>query len=142
MEYRKFGDTFVVRMDRGEEILANLKKIAEAEKIKLAEVNALGAVDCCTLGVYDLGKKEYFKKVYRGAFEIVTLHGSINTMDGEFYTHIHLGISDADGGFYGGHLNEAYISVTCEMFIRVLPGSVDRKLDTSIGINLLAFEKE
>ena len=43
MEYRKFGDTYIVRMDRDEEILAQLKIFAEKEQVKLASVTALGA---------------------------------------------------------------------------------------------------
>ena len=41
MEYRRFGSTVVARIDRGEEILAALQRIAEAEGIRLAEVSAL-----------------------------------------------------------------------------------------------------
>ena len=42
MEYRKFGDTYIVRMDPGEEILTQLKVFAEQEGVKLASVTALG----------------------------------------------------------------------------------------------------
>lgn len=44
MEYRKFGDTYLLRMDPGEEILEQVKKLALAEDIRLATVQALGAV--------------------------------------------------------------------------------------------------
>ena len=37
MEYRKFGDTYIVRMDPGEEILTQLKVFAEQEGVKLAQ---------------------------------------------------------------------------------------------------------
>ena len=53
MEYRKFGDTYIVRMDRDEEILAQLKIFAEKEQVKLASVTALGAVKDFTIGVFD-----------------------------------------------------------------------------------------
>ena len=33
MEYRKFGDTYVVRMDKGEEILEQVKALALAEHL-------------------------------------------------------------------------------------------------------------
>ena len=33
MEYRKFGDAYIVRLDRDEEILAQLKIFAEKEHI-------------------------------------------------------------------------------------------------------------
>ena len=44
MEYRKFGSTLLARIDRGEEIMEQLEKIARAEQIRLAHINALGAV--------------------------------------------------------------------------------------------------
>ena len=55
MEYRKFGDTYIVRMDPGEEILTQLKVFAEQEGVKLASVTALGAVKDFTVGVFDTG---------------------------------------------------------------------------------------
>ena len=42
MEYKRFHDTIVVRIDRGEEILTQLKEVALKEKITLASVQALG----------------------------------------------------------------------------------------------------
>lgn len=43
MEYRKFANTYVVRMDPGEEILEQVKILSQAEGITLASVQALGA---------------------------------------------------------------------------------------------------
>ncbi len=40
MEYRKFGDAYIVRLDRDEEILAQLKIFAEKEQVKLAVISA------------------------------------------------------------------------------------------------------
>ena len=33
MEYKRFGDTLLVRIDRGEEILTQLKSVALSEKM-------------------------------------------------------------------------------------------------------------
>ena len=60
MEYRKFGNTIIARLDKGEEILEQLQNIAVAEKIKLAGIQALGAVNKFTAGVYDTNLKKYF----------------------------------------------------------------------------------
>ena len=52
MEYRRFGSDIVARMDKGEEILAQIKEIALKEGIKSASVTALGATNDFTVGVY------------------------------------------------------------------------------------------
>ena len=52
MEYRRFGSDIVARMDKGEEILAQIKEIALKEGIKSAGVTALGATNDFTVGVY------------------------------------------------------------------------------------------
>ncbi len=139
MEYRRFGNTIVVRLDRGEEITAQVKEIALKENIKLANVSALGAVDRFTVGAYDVTQKKYISNTFEGVYEIVSLTGSINTMNGEYYAHLHMAASDQTGHTVGGHLNDARISVTCEMFIFVIDGEVDRFRDETIGINLFDF---
>ena len=139
MEYRKFNNTYVVRIDKGEEILKSIKNIALSENIKLASVNALGATDDFTVGVYNVEEKKYYSNSFKGAYEIVSLTGSINTMNGEFYTHIHMSASDREGKTFGGHLNSAYVSATCEMIITVIDGIVDRKKDEITGLNLFKF---
>ena len=39
MEFQKFADTYVVRLDKGEEIIASLQKLCETEQIALASVD-------------------------------------------------------------------------------------------------------
>ena len=139
MEYRRFNDVLVVRMDRGEEIMAKLKELALKEDIHLANINALGALDDFTVGAYDVQEKKYNSNHFHGVYEIVSLTGSINTMNGEYYSHIHLSAADETGKTVGGHLNEAHISATCEMFVYIINGHVDRFRDEVTGLNLFRF---
>ena len=87
MEYRKFGDAYIVRLDRDEEILAQLKIFAEKEQVKLASVTGLGAVKDFTVGVFDSSAKAYKSNRFQGVYEIVSLVGTINTMNDAFYCH-------------------------------------------------------
>lgn len=139
MEYRKFGHTIVARIDRGEEILATIREIAGAENIQLASVSALGATNDFTVGVYNVDEKQYHANDFKGNFEIVSLTGTINTMDGEFYTHLHMSAGDEKGQVFGGHLNRAVVSAVCEMVITVIDGVVDRRFSEEIGLNLFRF---
>ena len=139
MEYRRFGDTYIVRMDPGEEILKELKVFAEKEEVKLASVTALGAVKDFTVGVFDTNAKVYESNRFQGVYEIVSLVGSINTMNDAFYCHLHMCAADQEGHAFGGHLNEAVISATCEMVVTCLPGRTDRVFSEEVGLNLISF---
>lgn len=140
MEYKRFNNTILARIDKGEEIIEKLMEICEKEKVKLANVNALGAVNDFTVGLFDTKEKKYFSKNYTGDYEIVSLTGSVSTMDGKLYNHIHMSAGDKENKVVGGHLNRAVVGATCEMFIFVVDGQVDRKLNQEVGLNLLKFD--
>ncbi len=139
MEYKKFENTIVVRIDRGEEILEKVKEIALKENIKLANINALGATNDFTVGVFNVDEKKYYANSFKGNYEIVSLTGTINTMNDEFYTHIHMSAGNDKGEVFGGHLNRAVVSATCEMIINIINGKVDRYFDEDVGLNLFKF---
>ena len=61
-------------------------------------------------------------------------------MNNEFYTHIHMSAGNENGEVFGGHLNKAIVSATCEMVITIIDGRVDRVLDKDIGLNLFKFD--
>ena len=139
MDYRRFGNKIVARIDRGEEILEQVKELARRENITLASVTALGATNDFTVGVYKVEEQRYYANEFRGNFEIVSLTGTINTMNGEFYTHLHMSAGNDKGEVFGGHLNRAVVSATCEMVVDVLDGTVDRQYDPVTGLNLFKF---
>lgn len=139
MEYKRFENTIILRMDRGEEILETLKTVALKENVKLASVSAIGACDHFVAGVYSIPEQKYYKNEFNGVFEITALVGNINTMNGEYYAHLHITCADEKCNCLGGHLNEARISATCEMVINIIDGSVDRIKNPDTGINVFKF---
>ena len=139
MDYRRFENKIIARFDKGEEILERIKEIALSENIKLATVTAIGAVNDFTVGVFKVDDKKYYSNIFNGNFEIVSLTGTINTMNDEFYTHIHMSAGNDKGEVFGGHLNRAIVSATCEMVIDIIDGRVDRYFDEKVGLNLLKF---
>lgn len=140
MEYRRFGSMIIARLDKGEEILEQLRAISLAEQVKLAQVSALGALDEFTAGVFDTGTKQFFPNTFHGAYEIVSLTGTVTTMDGAYYSHLHMSAGDREGRVFGGHLSRARISATCEMVIQIIEGRVDRAFDRETGLNLFKFD--
>lgn len=139
MDYRKIENTYIVRLDPGDEITEQMRILAKKENIKLAQVNGLGAVNAFTVGAYSLADQTFYSQDYEGVWEIASLVGNINTMNGEFYLHLHMSAGDNQGHFVGGHMSRAVISATGEVFVTELPGTVDREKDPSTGINIFKF---
>ena len=50
-----------------------------------------------------------------------------------------MSVGDVEGRVYGGHLNKAVVSATCEMVIDIIDGAVERKFSDEIGLNLFKF---
>ena len=141
MEYKIYGDTIIARLDKGDEVIEQLRRLSEAEQIKLASVNGTGATSKFTVGTYHRDKRKYQAYDFIGFYEITSLTGIINSFDGDFFCHLHLSASDSECRGLGGHLDRAVIAVTCELVIRILPGRLDRSPDRQNGTKILDFQK-
>lgn len=136
MKYKKFGNKYVVRIEKGEELVETLKNFCRKEEIKLGTISGIGASNKITLGLFKTDTKEYVSNEYQGDYEITSLLGNISRKDGEIYLHLHANIADIDGKVKGGHLSLAVISATFETVIEKVDGEVDRYFDEEIGLNL------
>ncbi len=121
------------------EILEEIGKVAKKENIRLAQVTGLGAINDFTAGVYNTVTKEYHSIQFQGAFEIVSLTGTVTRKDGDVYLHLHIAAGDEEGHVHGGHLNRAIISATAEIQIQVIDGEIGREFSQEIGLNLFKF---
>ena len=142
MEYKRSGDKIAARLDKGDDIIEEILKIAEIEKIPFGYVNGIGATDSFTVGVFDLEKSDYEKFSYTGNHEITALSGTISTKDGLPYVHLHISCGNRNGDLIGGHLLKARISLTCEIMIVIADIVADRKFDKEVGINKISFSQE
>ena len=140
MEYQKLGDTYFVRLDRGEEVLDRLTALCRKEGITLAQVDGLGAVDEATVCVYDVPTQSFFRKTFAEPMEISSLCGTVTQMNGDVYLHIHATVCDAQLNAHGGHVNSLRVAATCEITVRTLPGTVGRARDEAVGLNIFSFE--
>ena len=139
MDYKNYGSTIVVRLEKGDEIAKCLLEVAEKEKCRFAYLTGIGAVDDFEVGVFDLEKADYNRARYAGNHEINALVGNLTTKDGKPYLHAHITCTGKDGTVVGGHLFYGKISLTAEIFLQVIGGEVDRKFDPSVGINKIVF---
>ncbi len=140
MEYRKFGSDYVLRIQKGEEILESIQTVCRQENILLGSVTGIGAVGELTLGVFNSEKFAYETKDYTGDMEIASCMGNITTKQGQCYLHIHMAAGNPTKGvFVGGHLSRGIISLTGEFVLHAIPGQVEREFDPQVGLNLFKF---
>ena len=143
MEHRRFGSDCVIRIQKGEEILAALRQVCTQENIVLASVNGIGAVNDVTLGVFNSKKFVYESTRYTGDMEIVSCMGNVTQKDGEVYLHLHMAVANATKGVvYAGHLNDAKISLTGEFILRIIDGRVEREYSPEVVDVCLRLREE
>ncbi|MPM95945.1 hypothetical protein SDC9_143101 [bioreactor metagenome] len=141
MEYRKFPQGYVVRLDPGEEVLECLTELVKRENIALGSVSALGASRDITIGLFDTEEKRYTARRFQGEYEIASLIGSVTQMNGKPYFHLHIVIGNPmTGETHAGHMNSCTVSATLELFLHTWDGQVDRQFSEQVGLNLFKFE--
>jgi len=127
-------------LDAGEKIVETLKALCERDAIGGGFFNGLGAVGEAEIGHFDPGSNDYTWVQLSGPYEIVSLYGSITTVEGEPFIHAHIALGDNTFAVRGGHLREAVVSVTCEITLTRFRDDIGRKKDAASGLLRLALE--
>ena len=130
-------DKYIIRFDKGEELISGLIEFCQAKKIKAGFFIALGATSQVVLSYYHLDKKEYQEKKIDEDLEIVSLSGNVAEMEGKIIIHSHGIFADSQMRTYGGHLNKLVVSGTGEVLLDVFQGKIERQYSQEIGLNLM-----
>ena len=137
MKAHSIDNGFLVRLDKGEEIISTLVEFCKKEKIGFALVSGIGAFSKAKLAVFDTKKKEYVEREFVGDLEFASLSGNITIADGKVKPHLHVCIAGNDFLARAGHLVSAEVSVTCEIILNVSEGRIERKKDIESGLMLI-----
>jgi hypothetical protein len=128
---------YILRFDRGQEIVSGLENFCAENKIQSAFFIGLGAAQRIKLAFYDLKAKKYEDKEVKQDLEIASLSGNVAQMDSKYIIHCHGVFSDEKNKTVGGHVKEMEISATCEIFLAAFEKEIDRKYDNGTGLNLM-----
>ncbi len=137
MKFAKHNTGFVIRLEKGEQIIQVIKDFCKTNTITSAYFNGIGAVQNAELGYYRLDQKEYYWKKFDTAMEVVSLTGNVSLVDGEPFLHIHTVLSDENFQTVGGHVKEGVVGATLEIFMQTLSIPITREFNEEIGLNLL-----
>lgn len=137
MKWTRIEDGYLLKPEVGEEVISAVKGLALERGFKSGSVCGIGGVEAVVLGYYDLDTKTYLKKELQGRYEMVSLVGNVSMLDGEPFVHAHAVVSGPDMVALGGHLFEATVAVTAEIYLWGSPTIVTRSLDDKVGLNTL-----
>lgn len=132
---------YTLRFEKGEEFVSGLTNFVREHGIKGGWIVGLGGLSWAELGFYDLEKQQYIWKKFAQPLELANVTGNIAWIDDKPALHFHATISDADYQTYAGHLREAEVAGTVEIFIhRWLDNyGLHRDKDDQTGLNLLSL---
>ena len=131
------GRKFVLVFETGDEVAAGLLNFAHENNIKTAFFVGVGACQKVTLGFFDLEKKDYEKRAIDEQVEVMSIAGNIATYENEPKIHAHIVIGKRDSTAHGGHLIEAVVRPTLEIFVTESPLKLTRTLDVETNLPLI-----
>ncbi|MCK4594986.1 DNA-binding protein [bacterium] len=128
------GRRFLVRVPRGEELVAHVDDLINEHGIEQGFISGIGAVSEATIGFYDQDTHEYRELDLTGGIEIVSLLGNISQKEGRSHAHLHIGLADHEGRMYGGHLSGARVFLTELVIVEFTGRELERVPDEATGL--------
>lgn len=77
MDYRKFGETYYIRLDRGDEIIGSLLDVCEKEKIQSATFSGIGGCSSAEIQTFIPESGQFEVRNRKGMLELVSLIGNV-----------------------------------------------------------------
>ena len=147
MDYRKFGETYYIRMDKGDEIISTILGICQKEQIASAIFSGIGGCRSAGIQTFIPETGSFEVQELKGMLELVSLTGNIvSDDDGTYFHHTHAAFSYKQDGEHhaaAGHIKSIEVLYTAEIELRpVIEGRIRRKYDPETGTGFWDFGPE
>jgi uncharacterized protein len=137
MFFKKIDKGYVLKFENGEKLTYTLLEFIKEEKILSGCYYGIGAVTNVEIGYYHLDKKSYQKKLLDENYEVISLIGNITQVDQKNFSHAHINLSDKNFNCIAGHLFEATVSPSIELFLNIFSSPLYRIDDSEFGFKTL-----
>ncbi|MGC8865214.1 MAG: PPC domain-containing DNA-binding protein [Bacteroidales bacterium] len=136
MIYTKSDHLVFARLEKGEFIVEVLTSLCVELGIQSGWVQGIGAVDRIELGAWDTMRRVYHRQIWEQAFEVSPITGNVMIKEGKPFLHLHATVAGHDFQARAGHLFEARVNPTLEVFIGTFDHPLQRKFDEESGLFL------
>ncbi len=145
MEYRKFGETYYARMDKGDEIISRILELCGREHIASAVFSGIGGCSEAEIQTFIPETGSFETQTVAGMLELVSMNGNVVSGDAEelaHHTHAVFSYKDDVGRHVvaAGHIKSTTVLYTAEIEIRpVIGGVIQKKFDPETGTGFWDF---
>ena len=128
---------YAIVLAKGDEVMSGLTEFARQNKITSASFTAIGAFSHATVAWFDDSRKEFKLNPINQQVELVSMIGNITLVNAQPAVHTHVAVASSDGTVRGGHVINAFVFPTLEVFMTVYPTALHKELDDSTGLELI-----
>ena len=144
MDYRKLGNTYYIRCDRNDRVVACILAVCQKEHILSATFNGIGGCSSAEVQTFAPETHVFHTKEKIGMLELVSLMGNVvYDEDRSLHHHAHALFSFVEDGEHrvlAGHLKETVVLYTAEIELRPVDGMIGRRIDPETGTGFWSFD--
>ena len=140
MKFRMDKSRAFMTLSKGDNINKTFESFAEVKGVGCAWLNGIGALENPEIGYYSLEDKSYYRKIFKGEYELTSLIGNITLKEGKPFSHTHITFSDTEFRVFGGHLFNANITAAGEFIMQFGSDEINREMNAEIGLPLWCLE--
>ena len=128
MDYRKYGEAYYLRVDRGDEVIASILDVCCKEDLGSVTFSGIGGCSSAEIQTFIPEKGSFETHQLTGMLELVSLIGNVISDDqGGLHSHAHATFAHKGGDEHrvsAGHVKSITISYTAEIEIRPVVGGL------------------
>src|SRR4029077_16629237 len=128
---------YAIILAKGDEVMSGLTDFARQNKVTSASFTAIGAFSHATVAWFDDARKEFRLIPIEQQVELVSMIGDIALVNDQPSVHTHVSLGSSDGTVRGGHLVEANVFPTLELFMTVYSTPLRKESDEATGLKLI-----
>jgi predicted DNA-binding protein with PD1-like motif len=134
--------TYAVIFAKGDEIMSGLTEFAVREKLVAGHFTAIGALESARFGWFDRAQKAYRNIPIDHQVELISLIGDVGLVNGAPQIHAHGSVGSPDGQVRGGHMLEAIVWPTLELFLTAYRTPLIKTHDAETSLSLFDLKEE
>jgi len=128
---------YAIVLAKGDEVMSGLTDFARQNKVTSASFTAIGAFSSATVAWFDDSKREFKLNPINEQVELTSMIGNITLVKGQPAVHTHMSVASSDGTVRGGHVINAFVFPTLELFMTVYPTALHKERDAATGLMLI-----